>query len=85
MNTNSNAVAASNTTTIDQWVFRFAGLFVLVTVALAHFHNPNWLWATAFVGANLFQASFTGLCPLAMVLRRLGAKPGAALCTSRQG
>lgn len=63
---------------IEQWVFRFAGLMVLASALLAHFHNPNWLWLTGFVGANLLQASFTGFCPLAKVLARFGLRPGAA-------
>ena len=63
---------------IDKLVFRIAGTFVLASLLLAHFHSPNWLWFTAFVGANMIQASFTGLCPLAMILRKLGIKEGAA-------
>jgi hypothetical protein len=63
---------------IEQWVFRFAGLMVLASALLAHFYSPNWLWLTGFVGANLLQASFTGFCPLAKVLARLGIQPGAA-------
>jgi hypothetical protein len=51
---------------------------VLASALLAHFVHPNWIWLAAFVGANLFQASFTGFCPLAKVLARLGIKPGAA-------
>ena len=47
------------TTSIDKLVFRFAGIFVLVSLLLAHYHSPYWLWFTAFVGANLLQASFT--------------------------
>ena len=50
----------------------------LASALLAHFVHPNWIWLAAFVGANLFQASFTGFCPLAKVLARLGIKPGAA-------
>ncbi|SER21565.1 Protein of unknown function [Solimonas aquatica] len=73
---------ASDTTqsgaSIDQLVFRFAGSFVLLSLALAQLHDPRWLWFTAFVGANMLQASFTGLCPLAMILSRLGVKTGAA-------
>jgi hypothetical protein len=65
---------------IDQWVLRVAGTFVLLAVALAWLHSANWLWLAAFVGANMLQASFTGFCPLAMVLRRLGVAPGAAFC-----
>lgn len=72
------ATASPRNTTVDQWVFRMAGLFVLVSVGLSQLHSPNWLWVTAFVGANLLQASFTGLCPLAMILRKLGVAPGAA-------
>ena len=63
---------------VDALVMRFAGLFILASLALAHYHSPNWLWFTAFVGANLLQASFTGFCPLAIILKRFGLKPGCA-------
>lgn len=63
---------------IDRWVLRFAGTVILASLVLAHFVGPAWLWLTAFVGANLLQSSFTGFCPLAIVLRRLGLKPGCA-------
>lgn len=64
--------------TIDSAVFRFAGLVVLGSLALAHWVNPAFLWLTAFAGANMFQASFTGFCPAAMILKKLGVKPGAS-------
>lgn len=63
---------------IDRFMFAFAGTVVLASVLLAHFVSPNWLWLTGFVGANLLQASFTGFCPLAMVLKRFGLKSGCA-------
>jgi hypothetical protein len=63
---------------IDRFVLRFAGSMVLVSLLLAHFVSPYWLWFTAFVGANLLQSSFTGFCPLAVILRRTGMKSGAA-------
>ena len=63
---------------IDGWVMRFAGLFILASLLLAHYVSPNWLWFTAFVVANLFQASFTGFCPLAIILKKVGLKPGCA-------
>ncbi|HWG70685.1 MAG TPA: DUF2892 domain-containing protein [Steroidobacteraceae bacterium] len=63
---------------IDRWVLRFAGSVVLLSLLLAHFVNAQWLWLTAFVGANLLQSSFTGFCPLATVLKRFGVKPGHA-------
>jgi len=64
--------------TIDRAVLAFAGTMVLVSLALAHLHSPYWLLLTAFVGLNLFQASFTGFCPLAYVLKRLGVRSGGA-------
>ena len=64
--------------TIDRAVLAFAGTVVLVSLALGLFVHPNWFWLTAFVGANLLQSSFTGFCPLAMMLRKLGLKPGPA-------
>lgn len=63
---------------IDRLVMAFAGSFILISLALAHWHSPNWLWFTAFVGANLLQASFSGFCPLAIILKKLGVKPGCA-------
>ena len=63
---------------IDRLVMAFAGSFILLSLLLAHFHTPNWLWFTAFVGANLLQASFTRFCPLAMILKKFGVKPGCA-------
>ena len=64
--------------TIDRVVFAFSGVMVLLSLGLAYFHHPYWLWFTALVGANLLQASFTGFCPLAKVLKTLGVRPGQA-------
>ncbi len=64
--------------TIDRAVMLFAGLVILVSVALALVHSLWWLALTAFVGANMAQASLTGFCPLAKILKRLGVKPGEA-------
>jgi len=74
----SNKPVRAGGTSIDQWVLRFGGAFILASLALAWLHSPYWLWFTAFVGANMFQASFTGFCPLAMILKKLGIKPGCA-------
>ena len=63
---------------IDRVVLGFAGSMVLASVALAHFVNANWLWLAVFVGANLLQSAFTGFCPLARILARLGLRPGCA-------
>lgn len=63
---------------IDRLVLAFAGGFILISLALSQLHSINWLWFTAFVGANLLQSAFTGFCPLARILKGLGAKPGQA-------
>ncbi len=63
---------------IDRMVLRFAGSFILVSLLLSLVHTRVWLWFTAFVGVNLVQASFTGFCPLAKILKVLGIKPGPA-------
>jgi hypothetical protein len=63
---------------IDRIVMAFAGTVILLTLALAHYHNPNWLWFTAFVGLNLLQSAFTGFCPLAAFLKKMGQQPGSA-------
>ena len=68
---------------IDKLVFRFAGTFVLISLLLSQVHSPYWLWFTAFVGANMLQASFTGFCPLAMILKRFGIAPGQAFGTQK--
>ena len=57
---------------IDRAVMAFAGCMVLISLALAHFASPLWLWLTAFVGFNLLQSSVTGFCPAAIVLRKAG-------------
>ena len=64
--------------TIDRLVLAFAGSFILISLLLSVIHSHYWLWFTAFVGANLVQASFTGFCPLAKILKALGFKPGEA-------
>ncbi len=78
MNTRTATNVPAPAATIDQWVFRLAGTFVLLSVALSQLHSIHWLWFTAFVGANMLQASFTGFCPLAKVLEKLGIRSGAA-------
>ena len=64
--------------TIDRLVLALAGLFIVVSLLLAWTVSPWWLLFTAFVGLNMFQASLTGFCPLAILLKSLGVPPGAA-------
>ncbi|MBX9615763.1 MAG: DUF2892 domain-containing protein [Caulobacteraceae bacterium] len=64
--------------TLDRAVMMFAGLMVLVSIALAHWVHPAWFWLTVFVGLNLIQASITGFCPAALLFKRLGVRTGMA-------
>jgi hypothetical protein len=63
---------------IDRMVMAFAGAVILVSILLSLVYSLYWLILTAFVGANLFQAAFTGFCPLAIILKKMGMKPGMA-------
>jgi len=63
---------------IDRAVTAFAGTIILLSLALSQWRSPYWLLLTAFVGLNLLQAAFTGFCPVAMLLKRLGFRPGCA-------
>ncbi|MBS0316739.1 MAG: DUF2892 domain-containing protein [Proteobacteria bacterium] len=63
---------------IDRMVMRFAGSVVILSLALTYFFSPWWLLLALFVGLNLLQASFTGFCPLARILAKVGLQPGCA-------
>jgi hypothetical protein len=56
---------------VERWIRLIAGTFILASLALAHWVNPNWLWFTAFVGANLFQSSLTRWCLMEDILIKL--------------
>ncbi|MCE2595486.1 DUF2892 domain-containing protein [Motilimonas cestriensis] len=53
----------------------FAGFMVLLSIALTYWVSPHFVWLTAFVGFNLIQSAFTGICPAASVLKKLGFQP----------
>ena len=63
---------------VERIVLAVAGTFILISLGLAHYVSPLWLWFTAFVGFNLLQSSFTGFCPLAIILKKLGRENGSA-------
>jgi hypothetical protein len=66
--------------TVDRILRLVAGFFVLVSVLLGVYVNPNWFWFTGFVGLNLFQSAFTNWCPLMTILRKAGVKDAGAAC-----
>lgn len=63
---------------LDRVMFAIAGVMILVSVVLTMFVHPNFVWFTVFIGANMLQSSFTGFCPAALIMKKLGAKPGTA-------
>jgi hypothetical protein len=63
---------------IDRIVLAFAGTMILLSLILSQVHSVYWLFFTAFVGANLLQSAFTGFCPLAIILKKIGIRSGVA-------
>ena len=66
--------------TVERYLRMFAGTFILLSLALAHWVHPNWYYITAFVGLNLLQSAFTNWCPMMAILRCAGMEkkaPGA--------
>ena len=59
---------------IHRLIKGIAGSFVLISLLLAYYVHPNWIWFTAFVGANLLQSSFTNWCLMETILRKMGVK-----------
>jgi hypothetical protein len=65
---------------LERAVDAFAGFMVLLSVALTYFVHPGFVWLTVFVGANLFQQSYSGFCPAAIVIRKVfGFRPAREL------
>jgi hypothetical protein len=56
----------------ERIIRRFAGIFVIISLAAGWWVHPAWLLVTAFVGLNLLQSSVSSLCPLERVLGRMG-------------
>lgn len=71
--------------TVERIVRIIAGLFIMLSLLLAHLagtvdmSQPNWLWLAAFVGFNLFQSGITRFCPMDSALKRAGVKSGCGL------
>ncbi len=63
---------------LDRAVMAFAGVMILLSLALTHFVSPWFCLFTAFIGLNMLQAAFTGFCPAAMIFGKLGLKSGCA-------
>lgn len=59
---------------INRYINAIAGSFILISLILAHYVHPNWLWFTVFVGANLLQSAFSNWCLMGIILKKLGVK-----------
>lgn len=60
--------------TIENGIKVVAGAMVLLSVVLTYFVHPGFLWFTVFIGINLIQSAFTGICPAAFFLKKCGCK-----------
>jgi Inner membrane protein YgaP-like, transmembrane domain len=58
--------------TIERVLRGLAGFFILVSLLLAYFVTPKWLWLTVVIGVNLFQSAFTNWCPMMTILEKTG-------------
>jgi len=62
---------------IERAIMAFAGMMVLLSLVLTTWVHANFIWLTVFVGVNLFQSAFTGFCPVAILMKKLGIKTEA--------
>ena len=69
---------------LERRVMAFAGVMVVISALLVLLHHRYWSFFTLFIGANMFQSSFTGFCPAAIVMRKLGARSEAELAAANQ-
>jgi hypothetical protein len=75
--------------TIERIIRIMAGVMILLSLALAHFTGQadltglSWLWLTVFIGLNLLQSGFTGVCPPEKLLRKMGFKEGGSACSAK--
>ena len=60
--------------TIERALRLMAGVVILLSLGLAHYVSPNWLWLTAFAGLNLLQSAFSNWCPAMTFFRAIGMK-----------
>lgn len=65
---------------VENAVRILAGTMVLLSLALAHWVSPYWLWLAVFVGVNLIQSALTGFCPAEIIFKKLGVGKERASC-----
>ena len=60
-----------------------AGCLILIGLGLGEWVNSWWFLLAVFVGANLFQSGFTGICPAEAIFGKFGLKDAG--CFERKG
>ena len=68
---------------IERALFVLAGTMVIITALLAKYHHPWWMWFTVFIGFNMFQSAFSGFCPAALIMKKMGMKTEKELATGK--
>jgi hypothetical protein len=63
---------------LDRLVLVFAGSMILISLILSRLYSPAWLLLTAWIGVMMLQSAFTRFCPVALLFKKLGVKPGDA-------
>ena len=59
---------------LDRTILAFAGIMILLSVALTQWVSPHFVWLTVFVGLNLLQSAFTNWCPAMWIFKQFGLK-----------
>ena len=59
-----------NKPSLESTIRVFAGVFILLSLGLAHYVSPYWYFFTAFVGVNLIQSAFSKWCLLETILKK---------------
>ena len=67
-----------HTMSVERITFAIVGVLIMATVGgyLAT-QIEYFLYGTAFVGFMVFQAAFTGFCPVPMLLKMMGVRTGS--------
>lgn len=60
--------------TAERMLRGIAGAFILISILLAYYVHPGWLWFTVFIGLNLLQSAFTNWCLMMSILKKCGVK-----------
>ncbi|MCI2284654.1 DUF2892 domain-containing protein [Colwellia sp. MSW7] len=67
--------------TVNEALRLIAGIMILISLLLTHYHSANWVWFTAFIGVNLLQSSFSKWCLMMSILKKLGLKESHEKCS----